>query len=389
MSRYRADIETPPTLPSMQEADIRPTRVEVALGVLGRNLEAIQRHVGPARVMPILKANAYGHGIVEVGRHLDGLGVDALGVAYLEEGEALRNAGVTAPILVMSGVVGRQVPRFLSADLAITVPSVAKLEHVQQVANDLGVKARVHLKFDTGMGRLGQSHRTADLLLDATLAAPDVVVEGVYSHFATSDKADRSRAELQIERFMAILGWFERRGLPMPTRHLANSGGILGYPEAYLDMVRPGLLLYGAYPSRDVARTVEVEPALRWLSQVVYFKVVPRGDTVSYGATWEAPADTRVVTLPVGYGDGYVRAHSNRAHVLVGGVRKPVVGRVCMDHVMVDLGPDGTAYNGDDVVLLGRDGADEISIEDLADSAGTVPWEVLTSISPRVPRVYV
>ncbi|NND84859.1 MAG: alanine racemase [Acidimicrobiia bacterium] len=373
----------------MQEADIRPTRVEVDLSVLGANLEAIRRHVGAARVMPILKANAYGHGIVEVGRHLDGLGVDALGVAYLEEGEALREAGVTAPILVMSGVVGRQVPRFLAADLAITVPSVAKLEHVQQVANDLGTTARVHLKFDTGMGRLGQSHRTAGQLLDATLGAPNVLVEGVYSHFATSDEADRSMTEAQIERFMGILEWFDDRGLPTPTRHLANSGGVLGYPESHLDMVRPGLLLYGAYPSPDVPRTVEVAPALRWLSQVVYFKVVPAGDTVSYGATWEAPSDTRVVTLPVGYGDGYARAHSNRAHVLVRGERKPVVGRVCMDHVMVDLGPDGTAYNGDDVVLIGRDGDEAISIEDVAESAGTVPWEVLTSISPRVPRVYV
>jgi alanine racemase len=373
----------------MQEADIRPTRVEVDLGALGRNLAAIQRHVGPSRVMPILKANAYGHGIVEVGRHLDGVGVDALGVAYLEEGEALRDAGVRAPILVMSGVVGRQVPRFLAADLAITVPSVSKLAHVQQVASDLGTKARVHLKFDTGMGRLGQSHRTADQLLDATLDAPDVVVEGIYSHFATSDEADRTLTEAQIERFNGILDWFDRRGLPGPTRHLANSGGILGYPEAHLDMVRPGLLLYGAYPSKEAPRTVEVEPALRWLSQVVYFKVVRQGDTVSYGATWEAPEDTRVVTLPVGYGDGYARAHSNRAEVLVGGARKPVVGRVCMDHVMVDLGPDGTAYNGDDVVLLGSDGSDGITVEEVAESAGTVPWEVFTSISPRVPRVYV
>lgn len=373
----------------MQEADIRPTRIEVDLSVLADNLAAIRSHVAPAKVMPILKANAYGHGIVEVGRHLDDLGVDALGVAYLEEGEALREAGVGAPILVMSGVVGRQVPRFLASDLAITVPSVAKLEHVQAVARDLGTKARVHLKFDTGMGRLGQSHRTADQLLDATLAAPDVVVEGVFSHFATSDEADRTFTDVQVERFLSIVEWFDRRGLPTPTRHLANSGGVLGYPEAHLDMVRPGLLLYGAYPSPEVERTVAVTPALRWLSQVVYFKVVRRGDTVSYGATWEAPRDTRVVTLPVGYGDGYARAHSNRAEVLVGGVRRPVVGRVCMDHVMVDLGPDGTAYNGDDVVLLGKDGDEIITAEDMAASAGTVPWEVFTSISPRVPRVYV
>lgn len=372
----------------MDDADIRPTRIEVDLGALGANLSAIREYVGPAKVMPILKANAYGHGIVEVGRHLDTLGVDALGVAYLEEGETLREAGVRAPILVMSGVVGRQIPRFLAADLTITVPSVSKLEHVQQVAEGLGTTARVHLKFDTGMGRLGQSHRTADQLLDATLRAPNVRVDGVFSHFATSDEADRTLTELQIERFAGITDWFDRRSLPMPTRHLANSGGILAFPDAHLDLVRPGLLLYGAYPSPHVPRVVEVRPALRWTTQVVYFKVVRAGDTVSYGATWTAPDDTRVVTLPVGYGDGYSRAHSNHAEVLIGGVRRPVVGRVCMDHVMVDLGPEGSAYNGDEVVLLGGQGDDRITVEEVAASAGTIPWEVFTSIAARVPRVY-
>lgn len=373
----------------MDPADLRPTRVEVDLGVLGRNLAAIRDHVAGARVMPILKANAYGHGIVEVGRHLDALGVDALGVAYLEEGEALREAGVEAPILVMSGVVGRQIPRFLAADLSITVPSVSKLSHVDEVAARLGTTAKVHLKFDTGMGRLGQNHRTAELLLDATLAAPHVEVEGVFSHFATSDEATTTMTELQLERFLDLLEWYDRRSLPTPIRHIANSGGIVAHPDSHLDLVRPGLLLYGAYPSAALERTVEVAPALRWVSHVVYFKVVRAGDTVSYGATWEAPEDTRVVTLPVGYGDGYARAHSNRANVLVGGSRRPVVGRVCMDHVMVSLGSDGTAHNGDEVVLLGRQGDDEITVEEVADSAGTIPWEVLTSIAPRVPRVYV
>ncbi len=372
----------------MDDADIRPTRVEVDLGALGANLSAIREHVGPAKVMPILKANAYGHGIVEVGRHLDALGVDALGVAYLEEGETLREAGVRAPILVMSGVVGRQIPRFLASDLTITVPSVGKLEQVQDAAVSVGVRAKVHLKFDTGMGRLGQNHRTAMRLLEAGEAAADVDVTGVFSHFATADEADLTFSRLQLERFMGIVGWYERNGLPVPTRHIANSGAILQVPDAHLDMVRPGILLYGVYPSRECARSVAVAPALTWRTQVVFFKVVRAGDPVSYGATWVPTRDTRVITLPVGYGDGYARANSNVAEVLVGGIRQPVVGRVCMDHTMVDLGPDGTAYDEDEVVLIGRQGGEEISAAELASRSGTIPYEVLARIGARVPRVY-
>ncbi len=371
------------------DPEVRPTYVQVDLAAIGRNIDAIRAHVGGAKVMPVLKANAYGHGIVGVGRHLDRLGVDALAVAYLEEGEALRASGVTAPILVLSGLVGHQLPRFFSAGLTITVPSVGKLEQVQAAASDLGVRASVHLKFDTGMGRLGQSHRTADRLLDATLSAPDVDVDGVFSHFATSDEADLSFARTQLDRFLEVLEWYARNDLPTPTRHIANSGGILQLPASHLDLVRPGILTYGVYPSSEIPSTVTVEPALTWHTQVVYFKVVPIGEPVSYGATWTRGEPTRVVTLPVGYGDGYFRAHSNTSVVLIGGERFPIAGRVCMDHTMVDLGPEGSAYNGDDVVLLGKQGTGLITTEELAANANTIPYEVLTNISARVPRVYV
>lgn len=373
----------------MRDHETRPTYVEVDLGVIRRNVEAIRGHVGAARVMPVLKANAYGHGIVEVGRSLDAAGVDGLAVAYLEEGEALRGAGVKAPILVLSGLVGRQLPRFFAAGLTITVPSVGKLEQVQQAAADLRTTASVHLKFDTGMGRLGQNHRTSTHLLDATLRAPDVEVAGVFSHFATADEEDLSFARVQLERFWEVLDWYPRHGLPTPVRHMANSGAILQLPESHMDMVRPGILAYGVYPSGEGQRPVVVHPALTWHTQVVYFKVVPGGEPISYGATWRPVTETRVVTLPVGYGDGYFRAHSNTSDVLIRGERRPIVGRVCMDHTMVDVGPMGTAYNGDDVVLLGRQGAAEITAEELAAHAGTIPYEILTNIGARVPRVYV
>ncbi len=375
-------------MPDDVDDGVRPTRVEVDLGAIGDNLAAVRAHVAPARVMAILKANAYGHGLVEVGRFLDRRGVDHLGVAYLEEGEALRRAGVEAPILVLSGLVGRQLPRFLEHDLAVTVPSVDKLHQVQEAAVGLGVTARVHLKVDTGMERIGVHWYSARPLLEASLRCDRVRVEGIFSHLANADAADLTSARRQLERFCEVLAFYDERSLPTPVRHLANSGGVLALPETHLDLVRPGVMLYGIYPSPEVARTVALRPAMSWRTQVVYFKVVEADHPVSYGSTWRSDHPVRVVTLPVGYGDGYFRALGNRADVLIGGQRHPVVGRVCMDQTMVDI-EWGTAYNGDEVVLLGRQGDEEITADELAAHADTIAYEVLTNVNARVPRVYV
>jgi alanine racemase len=367
---------------------VRPTRIEVDLGAIADNLSAIRTHVGPARVMAILKANAYGHGLTEVGAYLDRVGVDALGVAYLEEGEALRRAGVEAPVLVLSGLVGRQLPRFFAAGLQITVPSVDKLRQVDEAAAAHGVVAPVHLKVDTGMERIGVHWYSAGSLLEESLRCGHVRVEGIFSHLANADAEDLASARRQLERFSEVLGFYEEHDLPVPTRHLANSGGILQLPETHLDMVRPGIILFGVPPSPECRRPIALRPALRWTTQVVYFKVVEAGSPVSYGSTWSSDHPVRLVTLPVGYGDGYFRALGNRAEVLIGGRRHPVVGRVCMDQSMVNI-EWGTAYNGDEVVLVGRQGDEEITAEELADHAGTIAYEVLTSVNGRVPRVYV
>ncbi len=365
----------------------RPTHIDVDLDAISYNLRAIASHVG-VPVMGIVKANAYGHGLVPVARHLVAQGVDQLGVAFVEEGIALRQAGIKAPILVLGGIFGPQVARFLEHDLEITVSSLDKLRQVEAAAQAAGRKAVVHLKVDTGMERIGVHSESAAPLIEAAVASSWCTIKGVYSHLACSDDPQSPMTRVQLERFLAACAHFERIGAPMPIRHLANSGGVLHFPETWLDMVRPGIILYGVSPGETARPPFELQPALSLLSQVVYFKVVKAGRTVSYGATWTAPHDTRVVTVPIGYGDGYSRGLSSRGEVLIRGQRHSIVGRVCMDQFMVDLGPQGSAWNEDEVVLIGHQGGDAIRCQDVADWAGTIPYEILVGLNERIPREY-
>jgi alanine racemase len=373
--------------PTIATEELRPTHLEIDLDRLAANYRAIAAHVTPARVMPILKANAYGHGLCEVARVLERIGAPYLGVAYLEEGLRLRQQGVRLPVLVLGGIIGPQIPRFLENDLTLTASSVDKLRAIEQAAAAANRTATVHLKIDTGMGRIGVQWYSAEALLEESLRCRRVKVEGIFTHLANADSPDVTHARLQLERFAEVLRFYERRSLPPPLRHAASSGAILQLPESHLDLVRPGILFYGASPSPAVPLTMPVGQAARWTTRVVFFKVVQPGNPVSYGSEWAPGELTRVVTLPVGYGDGYGRAMSGRAQVLLHGKRYPVVGRICMDQVMVAIGWD-SAYNGDEAVLLGAQGDDAIRIEELAGWAGTIAHEVLTTINTRVPRVY-
>jgi alanine racemase len=366
---------------------VRPTVAEVDLVRITHNYRAIRQKVAPARVMPVLKANAYGHGLVEIARHLVGLGAAYLGVAVLEEGILLREEGIEAPILVMGGIMGNQIPYFLDYGLTITASSIEKLDQIDRAAGAMGVRARIHLKIDTGMERIGVHYYSADGFLQESLKCSHCDIEGIYSHFANADSRDLSSARTQLERFKAVLDFYESRGIQPPMRHMANSGAVLQLPESYFDMVRPGILLYGVYPSLETERTFQVEPALTWKSNVVYFKVVLPGHPVSYGSTWQPDEMVRVVTVPVGYGDGYFRRMSNKAQVIIRGRKYPVVGTICMDQIMVNIGWD-SAYNGDEVILLGTAEGEQITCEALAEWAGTNPYEILTNINTRVPRLY-
>jgi len=366
---------------------VRATWAEVNLKRLEENLAAIRQKVGSTKVMLVVKANAYGHGLVEVSKALARKS-DYIGVAVLEEGILLRELGITAPILVLGGIWGEQIQRYLQNDLTLTASSVERLEQIDAAAGRLKVKAKVHLKIDTGMERIGIHYYNARSLQETALKCANVEVEGIFSHFANADSSDLMHARLQLERFHEVLRFYERHSLPMPMRHIANSAAVLQLPESYLDMVRPGIMLYGVYPSPETPQTVVVKPALTWKSRVVYFKVVRSGHAVSYGSTWKSDHDVRVVTVPVGYGDGYFRSMSNRTRVIIRGKKYPQVGTICMDQLMVNI-ENGSAYNGDEVILLGQSGSENITVEDLAEWAGTIPYEILTNINTRVPRVYV
>ncbi len=375
-----------PTIADADDAVLRPTHLTIDLAILAANYKAIAAHVGRP-VMLILKANAYGHGMIPVAQQMEAIGTPWFGVAYLEEGIMLRQAGITAPILVLGGIAGNQIRHFIAHDLTLTASSIEKLNQIEDTAGAMGKQAHVHLKIDTGMERIGVHYYSARSLLAHSLTCQHTIIDGIYSHFANADAADLTHARLQLARFNDVLAFYDEVGAVRPTVHMANSGAILQLPEAWFDMVRPGLLAYGVYPD-GVPQTIPVHPALSWQSQVVYFKVVRPHHPVSYGSAWQADEMTRIVTIPVGYGDGYSRRMSGMAEVLIRGKRYPVVGRICMDQMMVNIGWD-TAYNGDPVTLLGCDGDEAITVSQLADWSDTITWELLTSINTRVPRIYV
>ncbi len=366
---------------------IRPTRVEVDLKILKKNFEEIKKHVTNTKIMPILKANAYGHGLVRVAKLYQDLKADYLGVAVVEEGILLRQTGINIPILVLGGIWGNQIPLFIKHDLSITASSIDKINQIDEIAGQMKIKAKVHLKIDTGMERLGVHYYNAEKFLDAVYKCKNIKVEGIFSHFANSDTENLEHAKLQLERFNEVLTFFVKHSIENPIRHISNSGGILQLPNANFDMVRPGILLYGVYPSINTKRTIQVKPALSWKSLVVYFKVIKPNHPVGYGSTWQTNHNVRAVTIPVGYGDGYFRTMSNKAKVLIRDNKYPVSGIISMDQIVVNI-EQGSAYNGDEVILIGSDKKNSISVEEMAEWAGTIPYEILTNINTRVPRVY-
>lgn len=358
----------------------RPTWAEVDLGAVARNLRAIRaRMPAGTKVLFVVKANAYGHGAELCAREAERTRTaDWLGVSSVEEGAALREAGLRLPVLVLGSLYPFE--SVLAAAAYRLTPVVASEESARRVAEAarrLRRRLDVHVKVDTGMGRVGVRPEAAPALVRALAALGAVRVQGIYTHLACAD--DRAFTREQLRRFRLAVSALEREGLRPPLVHAANSAGALRYPAARLDMVRPGLAAYGLYPG--------FEPALTLRTKIVYVKTVAKGTPVGYDAAWRAPRATRVATLPVGYGDGYPRALSGRADVLVGGRRCPVIGRVTMDQVMVDVGALPSARVGDDVVLIGRQGRAEVPVSELSRLCGTIPYETATALAARVPRV--
>jgi len=376
----------------------RPTYLEIDLPRLRVNINTIRQHVFPARICVMLKANAYGHGVERVAPFIEPF-VDMLGVALLEEGMQLRSLGIQKPILVAGGAFEDQLDQFAKNDLRVTISSYEILRAAENYGRQHGTKIKVHLKIDTGMQRSGIRWYEAGPFLEESLTCSNLEIEGIYTHLANSEVPSNiqfapnrpfSLATEQLTRFDQVLEFYSRKNLPFPPiRHAANSGGILNFPESHLDMVRPGIMFYGIYPGGESLRSVEVKPAARWYSKLAYSKEIKAGDPVSYGSLWAAEVNTKIGTVPCGYGDGYFRLFSGKSDVLVNGRRKKQVGRICMDQFVVDLGQD-TAKTGDPVILLGEDPTtgECISADELAGVIGTNAYEIMTNISTRVPRVF-
>ncbi len=385
---------------------VRPTRAEVNLAHLRHNLRALERSLGAGpsaanatKIWGVLKADAYGHGAPAVARTLERAGIPGLCVALLEEAVELRDAGIHLPILVMGGYYGSRLDgleEILAHDLLPVVYDAGQIERIASFARAEGhAPIGVHVKVDTGMGRLGASPAELDAVLDALTSHPEVRLEGLMTHFACAD-SDVAATDAQLRAFRAIEHRAEKRGLVPRVRHAANSAAMLRLPEARFDLVRPGIALFGVSPfdaaTHEAAAVPELKPVMRVLTAIVALRSIPTGGRIGYGHTWQADRPSLIATVPMGYADGLSRLLSNRGHVLVRGRRAPIAGTVSMDMTMVDVTDIPGAKLGDEIVILGPQegplGKDAIGAAEIAAHTGSIPWEVLTSISRRVPRFY-
>jgi alanine racemase len=364
-----------------------PTFAEIDLQALSGNLKQVSACVGNRAIMGVVKANAYGHGAVRVARHLEATGVRMLGVAYLVEGMELREAGINLPILLLAGCQVEEIPDLLKYRLTPVIFDAAILEVLGRRAVEENVLLPVHIKIDTGMGRIGVRGEGIVPFIEKAVQTPGIRVEGVLSHFAEADIEDRSFAVEQIrimkEAHDALLG----RGIKIPFSHMANSAAVMELPEAHFNLVRPGLMLYG-YSPFEKRGPLPLRPILRLLTRIIALKRVPEGTSISYGRTYTTRRESLIATLPIGYADGYPRSLSNRGEVIVRGKRVPVVGRVCMDMTMVDVTDVPGAALGDRVTVIGEEGSVRVWADELARWAGTIPYEILCGIGRRVPRYY-
>ncbi|MEE9169572.1 MAG: alanine racemase [bacterium] len=360
----------------------------IDLDAIRFNIAQVKKRVFPSRLMAVVKANGYGHGAFEVARAALGSGATYLGVALMEEGIELREKGITAPILIFGGFFPGEIDQFLKYDLELALCTNENLQAIKNGVNRFGKKARVHVKVDTGMGRVGIPIDGAADFVSRVAEAEEVDLEGLYMHFATADEKDKSFANLQLKRFRGLIEELEGRGIQIPLKHAANSGAILDLDDSFFDLVRPGIMMYGYYPSRQTSESVALKPALTLKSQIIQKKRVDAGDSVSYGRTFIAQSATEIATIPIGYADGYNRLLSNRGMGHIAGEDYPVVGRVCMDQIMIDVGLDSQVSVGDEVILMGPDYGEAVHMNNYCQILQTIPYEICCRISERVPRIY-
>lgn len=367
-------------------------QAEIDLDAMTYNLEHIKKNLAPGtQVIAVLKADGYGHGAVPLARRIQkDPEIWGIAVATVEEGEELRNAGITKPILILGYTYQEDYQKIAKLDFRPAVFKLSMAKELSKAALEAGKTLKIHIKIDTGMTRIGYRDVKKDVpeILEIS-KLPGLDIEGIFTHFARADEADKTHALVQYEKFQEFIRALEQEGLHIPMKHCSNSAGIIRMQEANMDAVRAGIILYGLYPSKEVEREpVPLKPLMSLRSHIAYIKTVEPGAEISYGGIFTTVRETRVATIPVGYADGYPRGLSNKGSVLIRGKRAPILGRVCMDQFMVDVTEIPEAEELDQVTLLGKDGEDCITMEELGELSGRFNYEFACCISKRVPRVY-
>ena len=363
----------------------------IDLDALKHNVEEIKNcKADDAQLMGVVKADAYGHGADVVAHELESLGFDWFAVATVDEGIALRHSGIQKPILVLGYCHEYQYPEMIEWEITPTIYSYEMAFALDQAAQAAGRVVDIHIKIDTGMSRIGfLAEEESVQIIKKIYAMKHLHIQGMFTHFACADTADKNHAEHQTEKFRWMIQRMEEENIPIDIFHCSNSAAIMEMPAEHMNMVRAGIVLYGLYPSDEVDKTkLDLNPVMSLHSHVVHLKEVPAGVTVGYGATYTTTGKTRIATIPVGYADGYPRSLSNRASVLICGKRAPIIGRVCMDQLMVDVTDIPEVSMGDEVTLSGRDGEEVLTVEEISEMANSFNYEFVCAVSLRVPRVY-
>ena len=367
----------------------RPTWAEIDLNAIKHNFLQIKKLLDKqTKVLAAVKANAYGHGMLEVSEILVGSGVDYLGVGTTDEALYLRKNGFKIPVLMLGAVLSDEVEPIIRNNITQTIGDLNIARHINRCCARMGKRGKVHIKIDTGMGRIGIWHKQAIELIEQIARLKHLEIEGIFSHFPSADE-DELLTRSQIADFSSIVAELKALGIRIKYRHMANSIAIIDYKNSHMNLVRPGLMIYGLNPKPGLLRRkMDLRPALRLKSRIVFIKDVPPGRKISYGGTYTTTRYTRVATIPIGYGDGLSRTLSNKGYALIKGKKAPILGRVCMDQIMVDIGNMPQAKLGDEVVLISSQKNSKITVEEIAGLCETIPYEVACRFDNRVPRHY-